>query len=295
MCKRFYRLTLPIKYRTALARNNNWENERTKRLINPSSQVPLFVRSLTLDDRYMCGSDDAEILVDVVDACKNARSIHVMGSYKFSQKVLNAIEKNLPNAEIKYRADFQYEEEGLYEGWAREGPLPGGMDGFCSRQLVTLTIDSMWNCDDQGLPVEQRSLRKIIPNDPNLKHFESWSTQGHPDWRGLPQVLDLRLKMEDKLPVLESFCYIPLYINTLQTWGAVTGWSNLRVLKLAVLEPLLLLNSVGLPSLQSLTISKIGHDNQYKAEQFDKLPRIDSPVQFLSITHIGDDILPHNF
>ncbi|KAF2119015.1 hypothetical protein BDV96DRAFT_568921 [Lophiotrema nucula] len=295
VCKRFYRLALPIKYRDNVRAGNNCWDVRTKRLINSGSQIPLFVRSLLLDDRHKYGSDDAEMLIDVVNACKNVRSIQVLGSYRFSQKVLDAIEQNLPNAKIEYRAEFPREEDGYYEGWGPEGPFPGDMNGFCSRQLESLKIDSFWAVEDQGLPVVQGSLQKIIRHAPNLKHLTSWSASRCEEWRGVQQVLDLRLTSEDKLPVLESLCYIPLSLHTLRTWGTASGWGSLKVLKLAVLEPLVLLNSFGLPSLRSLTITKTSQNYQYQVAEFDKLPRIDAPLRFLSITNIGEDTLPHRF
>ncbi|KAF2748945.1 hypothetical protein M011DRAFT_466075, partial [Sporormia fimetaria CBS 119925] len=177
VCHRFYRLALPIKYREVTVSNAKWCT-RSKRLGNAKSQIPLFVRKATLDDHYSYGSGDTECLSDFVRAAKHLERIAIYGSYKFSQKLLDEIDTLLPNIWIDYHAEYPREEDGIYEGWGSRPPTTIEMNGFYSRRLRSLRIDTIW-CSTVEQDVAQCSLEKIIKHSPNLRHLTSWSSFVH--------------------------------------------------------------------------------------------------------------------
>lgn len=278
VCHRFYRLAIPIKYRSVHVSNGDW-CRKGKRVSKKGSQIPLFVRRIVLDDRHHYGSDDAKPLIDVVRATKKLKEIVIYGSYQFSQPLLDLINAQFPDIKIEYHADIPREEDGWYEGWGSNLLEGGGMNGFRSPQLHDLRIDGHYYADE--LVVARRSLEKIIKNAPNLRHFTTY----------LPAhtTLELNFSHSDRLPVLKSFENIKIAHRDLEIWAEVAGWDSLYILKLVGVSDVPPFATYQLPKLQYLTIS--GYEI---AAVYDKLPAVMGPVRFLSIG-LDEDQLPFQF
>ena len=223
---------MPIVYKDIIQVVNEYSHPTTSRLLTPGSRLPSFARACVLDDRGKNGSDDAEPLTQFVTTARNLRKITIYGSYQISQKLLDAISVYNPTSRIEYHAEFPRKEYEWHEGGEPGGPLSGGMPGFSSPQLHTLYIDRTWAVDDRGKAVVTRSLEKMVKNCPNLRALKFYGPNLELTSRRMFQEIPLDLRVTDQLPQLEEYSYVPLSLNALWVWGAVTGWATLRVLKL---------------------------------------------------------------
>ena len=294
-CHRFYRLAVPIIYRyRVLIRNSTWDRP-TQRLIADGSSLAGFVRTVILDDRGSCGSNNAEPLIAFVRAARrsnNLESIEILGSYQVSQCLLDEIQILFPDVDIRFQAEYPREEDGWYQGWP-DGPLAGGMNGFVSPLLRSLSIDSMWSVDDEGKQVVTRSLQNIIKGCPNLRALTTYRPGRGTSWRGELQELSLNFHGAESLPQLEEFSYVPISSDTVRTWGALTGWSNLQILRIDGPENLSAFG-VELPTLRHLTLSTESNPGL----AFDAIEAANCPISPLRSIHLSNldcSRIPHKF
>lgn len=285
----FYRLAVPVCYSHVSVSHSPSDPQRFTSI---HSRVPKFVRSAVLVDRYFNGSDEAEPLVKFVEAATNLRYVFIKGSYKVSQKLLDAINTSVPLCEVEVQAYFPRAYYRSPPGWEKPGRLAGGMDGFSSLQLRTLWVSNEWPTNDLENLVVTQSLRKIIKNCPNLRSFKADRAMSDYTWGGnTRRDIALDLNASDQLPHLEEYWYFPLSVDTLRAWGAFTGWDTLRVLKLS--SPDYLPAFAGrIPTLRHFTIAMT------RATDFDSLDAfygLDAPLQEIHMQKLKEPFIPHNF